>query len=397
MHYPVRAHLTAGIALAGAGAVALSSVSPVLPVSADVQIPAAVRSADVQLLASPFDEYLAVVQNSIGNLGALAQQAVNPSPLPITLAILANQLNNAQAIGGGAVRSTQQFVDQVFNELPAETVQAISQFLSGDPAGSAETVVAAFTRFLNQSLGPILGTTRFVVLDTIERTGDAVFAAADNAFILVRGVTDPAYALVLSSGQAAQNVIDAAEAADFLGVLGQTAAAPAVVADGLLNGTPEYGGLLSPIGIAPSGDKIRTGPIGALFTYRNRIAGALSGPSTLNVESREAADPGVSGGPTVTLSAPATENGESQRRLPRVRELREGFTGNLVASRSQTFGDDAKTKAPADTPTAADGKSTVRPVARVDRPIQNALRNITKQVTKALGARPEKQEPAAEE
>lgn len=389
MHAAVRPNLVAGVALVSAGAIALS---PVLPVPDEPHAPIAVRAADVLLLATPFDEYLALIQNSIGNLGGLAQQAVSPSPLPITLAVLGNQLENIQALGSNSLVAGAQFLQEVFVVLPGETVQAIQQFLSGDPAGSAETVVAAFTEFISRSLGPIVGTANLIALRTVNNAANAIEVALDNAPLLLAGATSPVYATVLASGQAAQNVINAAAGGDFLGVVGQTIAVPAVVGDGLLNGAGGYGGLLTPF----SGSE--TGPVGALITYRNRIAAALNNPSTA-VLSREAADPEVTAGTTVSLSVVETKRAdEPQPRTPRLRELRHDLTGNLIGSRSRSSDDATTTKVDVNSGSAigdsdADTDTAARPV---NRPLRDAVRTITKQVTKALGVQQEKKDSPEE-
>jgi hypothetical protein len=283
-----------------------------------VQVPSVVRAADIQLLASPLDAYSEAIKNTVDSLSGLAHQAVTPVPLPILLAVLSNQLDFAEAIGGSARISAQQFVNQVFKVLPGETVQAIGEFLRGEPLASSQTVVTAFSNFVQQSTGPIVYTTSAVAMDfayNVERVFEAV-VGFDSLAVLGAAISNPVYSLVLASGQAAQNVIDATKAGDFLGVIGQTIAAPAVVVDGFLNGTTLNGqfvsGLLSPITVGPL---LTAGPIGALLYLRNSIASTLT-PAT-SLATPAAATAKITAAPMVALSvAPATTSARF-RTLPK--------------------------------------------------------------------------------
>ena len=314
MHTMVRNHLTAAFAATTAGAVVLS-LAPVTPIP-DVLRPTTIQTAEVQLLASPLDAYVQLISNTLGSIGTLAQRAVTPSLLPIAGAVLQNQVQYAQAIGSGIQASAVNTVDQLFNELPAATVQAINQFFTGDPLGTATTVVDAFSAFLLGTFGPIIGTTTSV-LSTIAFRADQAFETAISfgvVGVLEQGLLSPAYSAVLAIGQAAQNVVDAVGGGDFLGAIGETIAAPAVVADGFLNGitvgSTHYGGLLSPLSFTD----LSTGPFGALIFARNEIASALSGGSMF--ASRSVADATVNG-PTVTLSTTSQATDSPRPQLKR--------------------------------------------------------------------------------
>jgi hypothetical protein len=97
MHVNVRSHLTAGVALAGAGIIA---VTPVTPVLRDIQVPA-VSTAEVQLasLLNPLEVFAPILEQAMANAQAIGQKMV-ADPLPILRALALNQLDGLGTLAG---------------------------------------------------------------------------------------------------------------------------------------------------------------------------------------------------------------------------------------------------------------------------------------------------------
>src|SRR5262245_51012478 len=78
MHATLRPYVTTGIALVAASVVA---VTPIAATPPDVTIP----NPAVQLTASPFDAYQALLTNSLDNVQGLIGLALAPPPTPSQL------------------------------------------------------------------------------------------------------------------------------------------------------------------------------------------------------------------------------------------------------------------------------------------------------------------------
>src|SRR5690242_440799 len=100
MQVSARSYLTAGVAFVGAGAIAVSPISPITPSLPDVQIPASAASTmpvELAALVNPIELWFNVFAETAGNIGQLADIALT-DPAPILAAILRNQF-----ISGGAL------------------------------------------------------------------------------------------------------------------------------------------------------------------------------------------------------------------------------------------------------------------------------------------------------
>ncbi|MFS0898584.1 hypothetical protein [Mycolicibacterium litorale] len=275
MQAAVRSYVTAGVALAGVGAIALSPVAP-MP---DVEVPAISSSPAVELnaLVNPIEVFAPVFEKAFEDVGGLGQR-VFADPAPILQQIVANQIASAQTLGEIAGVFGESF-RTALAEAPGRLGTAVEQLSAGE-------ITAALNTLFDLAISPVIGP----LLDSIF-SGDGVlqdlvgvlqqpFANAENVigllgdqdFLLTIGLVplQTVYALNTAVGGAAEALLAAAEAGDpeaFVNAITEGGAGiTAAVLDRLLNpGTAPY--------------RYDQGIIGALLSARDMIAQALGAPA----------------------------------------------------------------------------------------------------------------------
>lgn len=299
MQVAVRSYLTAGVAIIGAGAIATAPVSPIT--TADLEVPAVKISTPVELTAAvnPIAAYLALAENTVGNIAGLGQ-AVLANPAPILRQIIINQLATAGTVLTALQTAGAQLVENLNTiGLPA-LQQAAADIAAGNFTAAAANLVTAIVQPPLFAALPLLP-----ALQTVFEKPVANLLAVTQQFQTIValtgfGVLSPISSTIYATGQAIQNVYDAATAGDPLGALGALMAAPAVIVDGFLNGYGADSGLLSP----------GLGPIGALLQIRDLIANAITpqAPTPAVADVSEVAAVPAAAAATVTLSTEATES-----------------------------------------------------------------------------------------
>jgi hypothetical protein len=291
MQVAVRSYLAAGMATVGAGAIALSPVSPVIP--ADMHLPSVHVAMPVQLAAAvnPIEAYLELVQNTLTNLSSLGQSVLE-NPAPILRQIVANQLANGGALLASLQDAGGQLLENVGTIVPEQLQQALANLAAGNIVGVGQNLV-------NVIVQPILFPT-LTLLPALQSFLEAPVAnllAVTQQFTTISalaglGALSPLASSINATAQAIQNVVDSARALDPVGVVSAIVAAPAIVAGGLLNGFGFDGGVLSPgLGLA-----------GALLQIRNVIAQALGAPAVTTSGLAAADATTTKAATTVTLS-----------------------------------------------------------------------------------------------
>ena len=210
MHAVARPRFTTGIALAGAGVIALS---PIVGVSTNAHIASvdAVSSAAVRLTAGtdPVQRWLEVIQTSAANLGAISQQFFD-APAPILEQLATNQFANVQylaATGQELLASLQLSLESV----PAQLRQAGQQLRAGNIVGAVDTFNAAI-------LPPILNVVFYlpelykVVTNAGQNFANVVAALPEAVVNPLLTLAYPLVSGVNASAEIAQAVLDAAKA-----------------------------------------------------------------------------------------------------------------------------------------------------------------------------------------
>jgi hypothetical protein len=399
MQLAVRSYLTAGVAVASIGVLAVSPVAPPMP---DIKMPAVYSSASVELtsLVNPIEEYAVVLGTTIKNVELLAQRVV-ANPAPILSQIVANQLasaaaiaNFAQVFGGSLVNSTLQ--------LPAQLQTAAGQLAAGDVTGALNTMLTA-------TVGSLVG----AVVETLFFQPEA-FAGLQNALrqplanlLNVVDLTSPANVGNLLGPLLAPvqlltdvtNVVGAAGDGIFAGIKNGNpeTIANAVLSFGpnltnaILNGTTEAGnfaaGLFGPNGI-----------VAGLLTLGDLVAKAITPPATTTAKLAATQTAINAAATTLTLAAaPEAAKVEAPKALVAsagtesaavtgVSASAETVTTQAPAKESAASAGESETPATsetAETPKASTNAGTVAPTKKL-KPAGGSARGSLKDVGEGL-------------
>jgi hypothetical protein len=326
MEIAVRPHIAAGVALLGAGVIAVSPMAPPVP---DIHLPSISTAANnLVALTSPLhlgDAYNQVLQAAITNIQALITNVAD-DPTPILSQMVANQatslstLAEALQTAGGAAATT------LTTQVPALLQTALGQLSASNISGAVNTLLQIPLAVAAPALG-LLPALQQIITTPITNLVKVIQAVTDpiNAPLTLVGFIAPLISMTGATGVAFQSVVDALGTGDIQKVANAVLTAPATIADGLLNGGygPDLGPLVGqPVSVfaggllsmgelvigGPTGFFIKTaGPLGALEFLRTTIANALKPtPKTpaaaLTAKTDPAALPSASA-PTIGLPA----------------------------------------------------------------------------------------------
>ena len=295
MHAAVRSRLNMGIAMAGAGAIALAPIAQPMPAIAELQA-RAVSSAEVALsaAANPIEQWAEIIQTTLANGGALAQSYLN-NPLPILHQLLNNGLGYGQQTVTALQTSFTNLVDQLrFDNpygFPVTVRHGLDQILAGQ-------IYAGVSTLLDAGLGLIIGPV-FPLLDLLQipvtmaqNFANVVAALPMSVLGLGLGALGTFNGTIQATAFQAQAVFDALRTGDLAGVVGAIVATPGAIVNAVLNGFALTGapGLLSPYGL-----------VDQLIQAVNSIAQAIA-PTTPIALSAKVADTGPAALPSAALS-----------------------------------------------------------------------------------------------
>ena len=363
----LRSYLMAGVAVAGAGIIAVNPVQPVAPttnalVHTEVTLAAASGTLVglVQANSQPCDTsfscsdpaqfYTAVWNNTVFNVTAVWNQFAS-SPFPILTNAFTNLGISAQILGQTLVGTTVSLFNTFTKDIPAYVVAGVKDLFAGNVLGANNNFALALNAPLKPlSLVPeplaLVGTNPIYNIANVIQKISTQEAVANATY----GVLGP---FISGSGGFAtlsQNIIDSIKASSPRDVLNWVINAPALIFDSIVNGgygpvlysipQPGFtvgfvaGGLLNPIKYY---DKIpgylqvtQPGSVSSLLIERGYVSGALcpSGPCT-NPTPAAASPAAAAATPVAALAAPAA-----------------------AASVSAPVGEQAKVEAPAAEPAA---------------------------------------------
>lgn len=246
-----RPYLAAGVALAGAGMLAVTPLAPV----PDVQ-QAAARGIDVTLtaLTDPLTPYLDLFADSFGNIASIgAGRLADPAPLLTT--VLGNQFGYAENV----VNSLTGVTGGLFNaflDLPDQLAPVFTDLFAGNITGASTGLIDAINQtllkpiVLELALGD-LGKVLAIPATMTQNLADGVAAAMGPLLMAGLGILAPVYGVITAAGDSGQGIVDALTAMDPLAAFGTALGAPGEIANAFLNGVVAEGlpGLLS----APGG------------------------------------------------------------------------------------------------------------------------------------------------
>lgn len=285
MHIAVRSSVATGVALVGAGAIALSPVQPVASPFSNLSGPAVFSAAGVELTATfdPVTPWVDVFTAAVNNMTTIGEDWL-ADPLPALRQLGTNWFGyantTAEALGGVAEGAYTYFTTTVPDSLKT----AFQQIADGDLSGAATTI--------NNALGSAIfsiGLPLFPVLDIPGKIVDnfaAVVKAVTGLNTLVPvllGVLGPVEGGIQAFGDSAQAVLDAAQAGEPVTALNAAFAIVPTVLGAVLNGYQDnaYPGLLT----AQAGGLLYS----LTVTIPQAIATALGAPAPTLTASKTAA------------------------------------------------------------------------------------------------------------
>ncbi|MCA4726182.1 hypothetical protein [Mycolicibacterium fortuitum] len=350
MQLALRPFTTAGVALVGAGVIA---VTPVAVAPPDLHMRSVSLSASSQALSFPktaalpdlggvFDPatgaipvtaYTQLFQQSFTNVQQVIGLVID-SPAPILQQVLRNQMATASqlsTIGQTVISNLFYYAAQ----LPGQIDVALGKFQAGDVQGAVTTLWNAAI------FNPLIGT-GFALMPLAQLPGKMATNFGKAVTAAMSGVSNVglgAIAMINSTGlafaAAAQVVADAVQSGDPVKISNALLTAPATVAGGLLNGNFPKGN----IGLI-------NGVVKNLVAMRTAIAKALGAPATV----------------AASTTAPSIDSNQP-----------EGGAAKSMSSETKPTGENASSEATAAKPAASDTAVAERDTSTADEAPQATL------------------------
>jgi len=305
----LRPYLTAGVAVVGAGVIAVSpSVAPPTFVQhLDVRLSATAQNLSPRPVVEQFvhtaavsempsgavenplmagmpaslagtpafpnllGQWAGIVSDAVSNLGLLGQ-LIAGDPAPILKQLIANQLEYGklyltalETVGRNAINLLNPSTPYGF---VASLQKVVQQFTAGNIQGAVGTVQTALTMALVQLGLPMLSTLQIPVR-MAENFSNVVALLPGFATTMGFGALSLVNTTLASIGESGQAVADAVKARDPLAALGAILSAPGNVVGTFVNGWHGFGGGI----IGPNGLLTK------LLNFRDTIANALKAGS----------------------------------------------------------------------------------------------------------------------
>ncbi|MGY4712014.1 hypothetical protein ACXDF8_21010 [Mycolicibacterium sp. CBM1] len=283
MPIAVRSSVATGVALIGAGAIALAPMQPVASTLSNLHAPALFSASNIQLTAAggfdPVTPWVDVITAAVTNVTTIGEEWL-ADPLPALRQLGTNWLGYADTFGtalGGVATGTWTYLTQT---VPESITTAFQQIADGDLSGAASTI--------NNALGSAvvsIGLPLFPVLDIPGKITDNLSAVVkaltglNTALPLVLGILGPIEGGIQAFGDSAQSVLDAAAAGQIVTALNNAVNTIPAVVGAVLNGYQDgtYPGLLS---LPPAPGVFGGGLVHALLVdIPQAIAVALGAPA----------------------------------------------------------------------------------------------------------------------
>jgi hypothetical protein len=272
MQLAVRSYLTAGVALVGAGAIAISPISLAPPEVHVPSIHAAAMTVDLAAAVDPITEWVQVLTTTFNNVAALGSQ-VQSDPAPILQQFITNQLAYA-AIVAPALEQAAGSVVAGLSSIPQTLLTAATQLAAGHFNDAVQTV---FQAGLGLVLAPVISllTIPDIFTQATQHFANVVAAIPNVLLPIGLAALSPLAGAAYVFGNTGQQVVDALGTADIGAAINAIVNAPAAFTDAILNGVASQGtvGLLS-----PNTGQFTSGLFASLLSARDIFAQALGAP-----------------------------------------------------------------------------------------------------------------------
>ncbi|MEX3654537.1 hypothetical protein ABFW14_05440 [Mycolicibacterium fortuitum] len=314
MQLALRPLTTAGIALVGAGVIAVSPLAPPPAITATPTSTAPVALTASSSFVDPIAYWGDVLELTGTKLSTILNEA-SASPFPVLSQVIENQTRYANTIGTALATTAQKlevyFTSDAIGDFKWATAQAWDLLAQGDVAGATSAISGSITR-LGVAAYPMLpmlaipyemGQNAVNILKALSQQGSDYGITAKVGFGLLGAAQQAAGALA----NTVQTVIDAAETGDPISIASAIVNSPAHFTDTWLNG---------PVIVLPNGKKVRGAgflnlssyqyglnwnPISALIFVPRAIAAAITPPPTAPVTTAQLDSPSA----TIKVALPA--------------------------------------------------------------------------------------------
>lgn len=382
MPVTLRSPLATGVALIGAGAIALTPLS-----APPAELPApAIQSTAVQLTAAidPLEAWVKLFTNTGVSATTLAEQIL-ADPAPILTQLLHNGAGHAQTVGT-IVQGMGNGVVQWVNDLPmyADMVKAALDEGKYDQA-IMQMMYPVFGLAIGMAM-PLMSLSSI----TVGITGNLYNVAQTIAnpmtlFGTVLGTLQIMSSTASQLGVGVQSFADAVNGGDAVAAVNALIATPALVLNGLINGTEFTPGILTPE--SPTMSPL-PGPIaGVMVQVRRAIAQALGAPApTATTALRTAPDSVASDSPAALPSATADTVAVSLTTDTAVKTTATEAPAEKVVTEKATETEPASTEI--DEKATASAEATVNTAATDDTTAEATTTSSTRVAAKVQSAKP---------
>jgi hypothetical protein len=257
MHSAVRSSVATGVALVGAGAIALSPIQPVGSPLWKVDVPT-ISTASVDLAAAynPFAAWINIFTTTASNVGQIGEDWLS-DPAPVVRQLGTNWIGYGQTLATAAGGAANGLYTYLTVNVPNGLRTAFQQLAAGNPADAATTinqVIGSALLVVGLPLFPLLDLPKDIV-NNLAAVTTTVFNVA-TVLPLVVGIISPIEGVISSFGDSAQAAIDALGTGDTAAAIGALFDAVPNAINVFLNGgtlsqasfagifTPESGGLV---------------------------------------------------------------------------------------------------------------------------------------------------------
>jgi hypothetical protein len=317
MRIAVRSSIASGVALVGAGAIALAPIQPVASPLSNVHLPAVLSGTGVSLTASfdPVTPWVDLITATVSNVSAIGDDWL-ADPLPALRQMGTNWFGYTDttitALGGVASAT----YGYLTTTLPEALTTAFQQVADGNLSGAAGTI--------NTALGTAvltIGLPLFPVLDIPSKIFDNLAAVVTavtglgTVFPALVGVLGPVEGSIQSFGDSAQAVLNAISAGDAVTALNAAVNTLPTVIGAAINGYEATDGTKYPGLLAPPDENGNDAGLAytLLVTIPKAIATALG--ATPPVTALKQAAPSAEAVVTEDVAAPAKTTGTAQSKL----------------------------------------------------------------------------------
>jgi hypothetical protein len=302
MQATVRPFATAGVALIGAGVIAVTPIAPPLP---DIHIPTLRADVALTQFVDPITNLVDFATTTSENLSALGAM-IAPNPTPILSQIIANQTANAAAISTGLQTAATDLATNLAG-LPAQLQNVLTQLASGDISGAVTNLF--FEIPFSVALLPLLDAVSpltSIAQQTTQNLANATAALGNSVLVLGLGALEPIFATVSAAGNIGQALFNAVTAGDLVTAASVLINAPIDLTNALLNGTVQGSPVGDGVGILTAGTGF-AGPIAGIYNTLVSIAQSLTGMPPASASALAAANvaPAAASNTVTVTTAPA--------------------------------------------------------------------------------------------